>query len=76
MLRTLLLFIALLIVLGIALVAFGVINLTRGSDGSLSIETQDVKVGTTPANVQVPVLRMENRQVDVPSVGVENENTQ
>ena len=76
MLRTLLLLIALLIVIGIALVAFGVINLNRGSDGSLSIETQDVKVGTSAAIVQVPVSRMENRQVEVPSVGVENENAQ
>ena len=76
MLRTLLLFIALLIVLGIGLVALGVINLNRGSDGSLSIETQDVKVGTSPTNVQLPVVRMENRQLEVPSVGVENENAQ
>ena len=76
MLRTLLLLIALLIVIGIALVAFGVINLNRGSDGSLSIETQDVKVGTSATNVQLPVIRMENRQVEVPSVGVENENAQ
>ena len=72
MLRTLLLLIALLIVIGIALVAFGVINLNRGSDGSLSIETQDVKVGTTTTNVQVPVVRTENRQVEVPSLTVEN----
>ena len=75
MLRTLLLFIALLIVIGIALVAFGVVNLRQDSDG-VSIETSDVEVGTTVKNVSVPVVRMENRQVEVPSVGVTDENQQ
>ncbi len=71
MLRTLLLLIALLIVIGIALVSLGVINLNRSSDGGVTIETRDVEVGTTAANVQMPVVRMENRKVQVPSVGVE-----
>ncbi len=71
MLRTLLLIIALLIVIGIALVGFGVINLRPAGNG-VAIETRDVEVGTTVKNVQVPVVRMENRQVEVPSVGVEN----
>jgi preprotein translocase subunit SecF len=71
MLRTLLLLIALLIVIGIALVYTGVVNLRQDSNGSVSIETQDVEVGTTKANVQVPVVKMETRQVDVPSVGVQ-----
>jgi len=71
MLRTLLLLIALLIVIGIALVGLGVINLNRGSDGSLSIETKDVEVGTTTTNVQLPVVRMENRALEVPRVGVD-----
>jgi len=71
MLRTLLLFIALLIVIGIALVAFGVVNLRQEGSG-VAIETRDVEVGTTVRNVQVPVVRIENRQVEVPSVGVEN----
>ena len=73
MLRTLLLLIALLIVIGIALIASGYVNLRQGSDGTVSIETKDVEVGTTKANVQVPVVKMETRQVEVPSVGVENE---
>jgi len=72
MLRTLLLLIALLIVLGIALVAFGVVNLRQHEDG-VAIETRDVEVGTTVTNVQLPVVRMEDRQVEVPRVGVENE---
>jgi preprotein translocase subunit SecF len=73
MLRTILLVIVLLIVIVIALVAFGVINLHQDPDGGVSIRTSDVEVGTTVKNVQVPVVRMENRTVEVPSVGVENE---
>ena len=73
MLRTFLLLIALLILIGIALVATGMVNLRQDSNGSVSIETQDLEVGTTKANVQVPVVKMETRQVEVPSVGVENE---
>ena len=72
MLRTLLILLALLILIGIGLVATGVINLNRGSDGAVTIQTRDVEVGTTPANVQVPVVRMENREVQVPSVGVQD----
>lgn len=73
MLRTLLLIVALLILIGIALVAFGAINLRQGSDGTVQIETKDVEVGTTSTNVQLPVVRMENRTVEVPSVGVEDD---
>ena len=73
MLRTLLLIVALLILIGIALVGFGAINLTRGSNGSVQIETKDVEIGKSVTNVQVPVVRMENRQVDIPSVGVEDD---
>ena len=74
MLRTLLLLIALLIVIGIALVGFGVINLNRSTNGAVTIETRDVEVGTTPANVQVPAVRMENRQVEVPKISVQDTN--
>ena len=73
MLRTLLLIVALLILIGIALVAFGAINLRQDSNGTVQIETKDVEIGKTVTNVQVPVVRMENRQVDVPSVGVEDD---
>jgi hypothetical protein len=76
MLRTLLLLIALIIVIGIALVGFGVINLNRGSDGGVTIQTRDVEVGTTPANVQVPAVVMENRQVELPSISVQDSNAQ
>jgi preprotein translocase subunit SecF len=70
--RTILLVIALLIVIALALVWTGVINLNRNANGSVSIETRDVEVGTTKANVQVPVVRTETRQVDMPSVAVSN----
>jgi hypothetical protein len=76
MLRTLLLLIALLVVIGLALVYFGMINLNRGSDGGVTIETRDVEVGTTPANVQLPAVRLENRQVELPSVRLEDTNQQ
>ena len=70
--RTILLFIAFVVVIAVALVWTGVINLNRNANGSVSIETKDVEVGTTKANVQVPVVRSETRQVDVPNVAVSN----
>ena len=70
--RTILLLIAFVVVIGMALVWTGVINLNRGSDGSVSIETKDVRVGTTTTNVQVPVVKTETRQVEVPSVTTTN----
>jgi preprotein translocase subunit SecF len=72
MLRTFLLLIALLILIGIVLVATGYVNLNQRSDGGVSIQTKDVDVGTTTRNVQVPVVVMENRQVSVPDVAVQN----
>ena len=72
MLRTLLLLIALLVVIAIALIYTGYVNVGRNSDGSVSIETKDVEFGTTTRNVQVPVVKTETRQVEVPSVSVEN----
>ena len=71
MLRTLLLLAALIILIVIGLMAVGYISFDRSNDGSLSIDTGAVKVGTTTANVQVPAVRMEEREVEVPSVTVE-----
>ena len=73
MLRTLLLLIVLVILIAIALVATGVVNLRQDGNG-VSVETKDVEVGTTVTNVQVPVVRMENRQVEVPILQVEQGN--
>jgi hypothetical protein len=72
MFRTLLLLIAFVVVIVVALVYTGYINLNRNADGSVSIQTKDVQVGTTTANVQVPVVKTETRQVEVPSVAVTN----
>ena len=72
MLRTLLLLVALLVVIGMALIWSGAVNLRQGSDGTVSIETKDVEVGTTTTTVEVPVVKTETRQVEVPSVSVEN----
>ena len=76
MLRTFLLLIALLILIVIGLVALGVINLNTRGDGGVTIQTRDVEVGTTEKNVQLPVVRLENRKVEVPSVGVDDGNQQ
>ena len=42
----------------------------------MTIRTSDVEVGTTEKNVQLPVVRMENRTVEVPSLGVQDGNQQ
>jgi hypothetical protein len=72
MLRTLLLLVAFVVLIGLALVYFGVINVTQNGNGSVSVQSRSVEVGTTKANVQVPVVRTETRLVDVPSVAVGN----
>ncbi|WP_114952780.1 hypothetical protein [Sphingosinicella terrae] len=76
MLRTILLVIVLLIVIAIALVSLGVVNLRQGGDGTVSIQTRDVEMGTTTTNVEIPVVRMENRTVEVPAIGVTGDNAQ
>jgi hypothetical protein len=72
MLRTLLLVIALIVIIGIALVATGVVDLTRDSNGAVTVKTNDVTIGTQPANVSVPDVSMKTRQVEVPSISVAN----
>lgn len=72
MFRTLLLLIAFVVVVVVALVYTGYINLNRNADGSVSIQPGTIEVGTTPTNVQVPTVKMETRQVEVPSVAVTN----
>jgi hypothetical protein len=76
--RTLLLVIALLLVVGIVLVATKVIDLSRDSNGAVTLKTNDVTFGTTPANVTVPEVTLKDRQIEVPSVTVGNSqaNTQ
>jgi hypothetical protein len=76
MLRTLLLLIAFVVVLAMALIWTGYINLNRQPDGTVSIDAKSVEVGTTTTNVQVPVVRTETRQVEVPNVAVAVTNGQ
>ena len=72
MLRILLLLIALIILIVIGLVALNIVNISGSSEG-VTIETRDVDVGTTASNVQLPVVRLENRTIERPSVSVEND---
>jgi hypothetical protein len=72
MLRTILLLIALVILVGIVLVATNVVDLRRESNGALTVKTNDVTVGTTTRNVTMPVVKTEERQVEVPSISVAN----
>ena len=69
MLRTLLLVVVLVILIAIGLVSLGVVNLRQTGNG-VTVETKDLDLGTTTTHVQVPVVRMENRQVEVPAVEV------
>jgi hypothetical protein len=71
MLRTLLL-VALVVIAGIALVATGVIQLNRDAGGNVTVTANPVTVGTENRTVQVPVVRMEERQVQTPTVSVGN----
>jgi hypothetical protein len=72
MLRTLLLIVALVILIGIVLVATGVVHLNRDSNGAVTVTANPVTVGTENRTVQVPVVTMENRTVQVPAVTVGN----
>ena len=69
MLRTLLLLVVLVIVIVIGLVMTGYVNLRQDGNG-VAVETKDIEVGTTPANVQIPAVTLENRQVELPSISV------
>ena len=73
MLRALLLIVALLILVVIALVATNVIDLSQTQDAkapAFEVKVNDVGVGTTTANVQVPTVGTTTKQVEVPTVTV------
>ncbi|HTU12952.1 MAG TPA: hypothetical protein VMG08_18830 [Allosphingosinicella sp.] len=72
MLRTLLLVVALVVIVGIVLVATGVVHLNRDANGNVTVTANPVTVGTENRTVQVPVVRMEERQVQTPTVTVGN----
>ena len=72
MLRTLLLVVALVIIIGIVLVATGVVHLNRDANGNVTVTANPVTVGTQNTTVQVPVVTMENRTIQTPTVAVGN----
>jgi hypothetical protein len=75
MLRTLLLVVALVIIIGIVLVATGVVHLNRDGNGNVTATVNPVTVGTQNTTIQVPVVTMENRTVQTPVVSVGNGQT-
>jgi predicted carbohydrate-binding protein with CBM5 and CBM33 domain len=70
MLRTLLALLVLLVLLLIAAVALGWIGVSRDENGRVGVEAREVSIGTETRNMQLPVVRLEERQVEVPAVGV------
>src|SRR5205085_5307321 len=68
--RTLLLIVALLVIVGIVLVATGVIHLNRDANGNVTVTANPVTVGTENRTIQVPVVTMENRTIQTPTVSV------
>ena len=79
MLRGLLLIIALLILVAIALVATGIIDLRQTQHAQapkVELKVNDIDVGTTTANVALPSVEMKSRQVEVPAVTIKDGNSQ
>ncbi len=73
MLRALLLIVALIILLVIGAVWLGLVDLNQTQNAQapkFEVKVNPVTVGTTTANVQVPVVKTETRQVEVPGVTV------
>ena len=75
MFRTLLLIVALVLIIGIVLVATGVVHLNRDANGNVTATVNPVTVGTQNTTVQVPVVTMENRTIQTPVVSVGNGQT-
>lgn len=71
--RTLLLLVALLLIIGVVLVATGIVNLSRDSNGALTVSTENVTIGSTPTNVAVPEVTLKERQIETPTVTVGNQ---
>ncbi|HEY0112533.1 MAG TPA: hypothetical protein VGB59_05205 [Allosphingosinicella sp.] len=74
MLRALLLIIALIILIGIALVATGVVGVSQTQQAKApgyEVKVNDVDIGTTTANVQLPTVQMQPKQVEVPALTVD-----
>ena len=74
MLRAILLIVALLIVLAIVALKSGLIDVTQTQQAQaprIDLKVNDVNVGTSPANVQVPTVGTTTRQVELPSVTID-----
>ena len=79
MLRALLLIVALVIVVAIALLGTGIVDLqqTQGAQApKVQVKVNPLEVGTTTANVQVPTVGTTTKQVEVPTVTVGGGNQQ
>jgi NADH/NAD ratio-sensing transcriptional regulator Rex len=81
MLRALLVLLLLVVVVGIGLVATGILDVkqiqqaqapavTGGQAPAFDVDVNPIEVGTTTKNVTVPVVGTETRQVEVPTVGI------
>ena len=80
MLRAILLIVALLIVLAIVALKSGLIDVTQTQQAQaqaprIDLKVNDVNVGTSPANVQVPTVGTTTRQVELPSVTIDKGET-
>lgn len=49
------------------------VTATGGDLPSVDVDAKEIVVGTSPANVMVPDVDMEPREVEVPTVGVANQ---
>jgi hypothetical protein len=78
MLRRFLLLLALLVLAGIGLVWANIIDLNwrEGAQAPLEVRVNPVEVGTTNTTVTVPVVKTETRQVQTPSLSVQDGDPQ
>ena len=78
MLRKFLLLVAVLVLAGIGLVWANIIDLNynRDAESPLEVRVNPVEVGTTNTTVTVPVMKTETRQVQTPSLSVQDGNAQ
>jgi hypothetical protein len=79
MLRTILLIVALLLVLAIGAVAVGWVDITptpQTQSPGLNVKINDIDIGTSPTNVQMPTVGTATRQVELPSVTIDKGNAQ
>ena len=78
MLRKLLLLVAVLVVAAIGLVWANIIDLNynRSAESPFEVRVNPVEVGTTNSTVTVPVVKTETRQVQTPSLSVQDGDPQ